>query len=395
MNKHTKFFSIMFLLINLLFLNIAVANAADGKWEVVGKTGFILPWARPAIALSSNSTPYVAYIDNSTMKPLVKKYNGNMWILVGDNNISNKGSSDIAMTIDANDNLFVVYGEYDQGYKLSVVKMLKNSTSWTRVGLAGFSDGAVNNARTISITTDKSGVPYVAYMDTAHENKATVKKYNVTGNSWDTVGSEGFSATEASNITIAVDGHDTQYVSYEDNNSKAIVMKFDGTAWNLVDTSASPGFAEDVSMAIDSKDTPYVGFRDFEVNPPRASVVKYNAPSWDFVGKQGFPASFSPYPMIALDEKDILYIAFSDKTETWKASVMKFDGMNWNYLGASGFSKDTADETRIAVRNDKVYVLYMDYSTSDNWDTNWTVMKYATPEIGHTVIAPIINFLLD
>jgi hypothetical protein len=232
-------------------------------------------------------------------------------------------------------------------------------------------------------------------MDTAHEYKATVKKYNVTGNSWDTVGSEGFSATEASNITIALDGHNAPYVSYEDNDSRAIVMKFDGTAWNLVDTSASPGDALDVSMAIDSKDTPYVGFRDLEVNPSRASVVKYDAPNWDFVGKQGFPADFSLYNMIALDEKDVLYIAFSDKTETWKASVMKFDGMKWDYLGASGFSKDTADETRIAVRNDKVYVLYMDYSTSDNWDTNWTVMKYATPEIGHTVIAPIINFLLD
>ena len=119
-------------------------------------------------------------------------------------------------------------------------------------------------------------------------------------------------------------------------------MKFDGTAWNLVDTSASPGLAWDVSMDIDSKDIPYIGFRDIEVHPPRASVVKYITP-------------------------------------------------NWGYLGTSGFSQDDANETLIAVRNDKIYVLYTDYSA----DNNLTVMKYTISMTNQVILAPIINYLLN
>ena len=336
MLNNRRTISKMFLLVCMLFVNLIVVNASETKWEVLGTTGFIKAWARPAIAVDSNNIPYVAYIDYSTMKPLVKKYNGAMWVLVGDNNMSTNSASDIAMTIDNDDNLFVVYGDYRSASKLTVGVFLKNATYWETVGASGFSDAGINTARSISISTDKSGVPYVAYLDQAQSNKATVKKYDVIHNSWDTVEIEGFSATLASNITVALDSHDTPYVSYEDNNSKAIVMKFDGTAWNLVDISASPSLAWDVSMVIDSKDIPYVGFRDIGVHPPRASVVKYNEPNWDFVGNRGFPPSFSPYPMIALDEQDILYAVFSDHAKSWKASVMKFDGTELELLGSSG-----------------------------------------------------------
>ena len=66
-------------------------------------------------------------------------------------------------------------------------------------------------------------------------------------------------------------------------------------------------------------------------------------------------------------------------------------GLNWNYLGVAGFSKDSADETRITVRNAQAYVLYNDYSA----DSNWTVMKYTIPEMTNMGITPIINYLLD
>uniref|UniRef100_UPI0025BED8A4 hypothetical protein n=1 Tax=Ignavibacterium sp. TaxID=2651167 RepID=UPI0025BED8A4 len=54
-----------------------------------------------------------------------------------------------------------------------------HAQQWWNVGTAGFSAG---EASYISIAIDGSGTPYVAYRDGRDSSKATVKKYN--GSSW-------------------------------------------------------------------------------------------------------------------------------------------------------------------------------------------------------------------
>lgn len=65
--NNTKSISKMFLFICVLFGNLWVANAADTQWELLGKAGFIKAWARPAMVVDSNNTPFVSYIDRSSI----------------------------------------------------------------------------------------------------------------------------------------------------------------------------------------------------------------------------------------------------------------------------------------------------------------------------------------
>ena len=57
--------------------------------------------------------------------------------------------------------------------------------------------------------------------------KATVKRYESASDSWEIVGTAGFSAEEAYSTDIALDSNDTPYVVYRDlvNTSYELTVK--------------------------------------------------------------------------------------------------------------------------------------------------------------------------
>jgi uncharacterized repeat protein (TIGR02543 family)/LPXTG-motif cell wall-anchored protein len=101
---------------------------------------------------------------------------------------------------------------------------------------------------------------------------ATVMKFNGTG--WETVGTAGFSAGQATYISLVFNGG-IPYVAYQDsgNGGKATVMKFNGTDWEAVGTAGfSASFAYDTSLAI-SGGIPYVAYQDYAYGN-KATVMK-------------------------------------------------------------------------------------------------------------------------
>ncbi|MBK6526398.1 MAG: hypothetical protein IPG07_13155 [Crocinitomicaceae bacterium] len=103
------------------------------------------------------------------------------------------------------------------------------SQTWQNVGSSGFSAGATTYT---SIAFSTSGEPHVSYIDAENDDKVTVMKFN--GTAWENVGVAGFSqgvAQYCSSIKFSSAGE--PYVAFRDaaNSYKATVMKFDGTAW--------------------------------------------------------------------------------------------------------------------------------------------------------------------
>ena len=141
--------------------------------------------------------------------------------------------------------------------------------TWQQVGTAGFSAGT---AYEISLAFDGS-TPYVAYADGGNSNKASVRKFN--GTAWEQVGVAGFSAGAASFPSLALYGG-TPYVAYRDgaNSNKVSVMKFNGTSWEQVGIAGfSAGNSTSVSLAFDNGGTPYVAYADWTTVPGgKASV---------------------------------------------------------------------------------------------------------------------------
>ena len=93
--------------------------------------------------------------------------------------------------------------------------------TWEAVGTPGFS---VGQADYVSLFIDQ-GIPYVTYKDVANSEKATVMKYN--GSNWVNVGSAGFSAGSADYTSLFI-YNGIPYVVYQDgaNSYKTTVMKF-------------------------------------------------------------------------------------------------------------------------------------------------------------------------
>src|SRR4051812_33082588 len=118
------------------------------------------------------------------------------------------------------------------------------------------------------------------------------------GAQWNIVGIPNF-ANRADYIFSAVGLSGEPYVIYRDNNGKATLSKFDGSAWIPV---GSPGFSlggvDCTTMAFDKSGTPYVVYTD-RADSNRATVMKFNGNGWVPVGNPGFTSGAASYTSIA------------------------------------------------------------------------------------------------
>ena len=231
--------------------------------------------------------------------------------------------------------------------------------NWVTVGSTGFSNG---EAYSTAIAVDRSGSPYVVYMDSLNDNKATVMKY--TGGSWVAVGTAGFSVGGTLYTSIAIDGNDIPYVAFSDNarDNKATVMKFDGSNWVTVGSAGfSAGAAKYLTIAIDSNGTPYVAYSDF-ANNRKATVMKYESGSWIAVGSpSGFSVGKAISICLAVTPGGTPYVIYNDSASASKATVMMYNGSSWASVGGAGFSYGPAYATSIAIDgNGTPYVSYSD-----------------------------------
>jgi len=291
------------------------------------------------------------------------------------------------ISIDRSGIPYVVYQDAADSDRATVMRY--NGSSWETVGSQGFSAGEIDYA---SITFDTGGMPYVVYgdysADDGYSSKATVMKYN--GSSWQVVGTPGFSASQVAYVSIIIDRNDTPYVAYEDEGigGPASVMKFNGSNWVTVGgSSISAGEAGYVSMAIDSNDTPYIAYQDYSTPYYGVTVKKYNGSSWVTVGISGFSVEEAFCPSIALDNNGTPYVVYSDYSYddsfSQAPTVMKYSGGSWVNVGIPGFSGNWSYFTSIALDNNNTpYVIYL-----DGHDERTTVKKYNGSNwvaVGHT-----------
>jgi hypothetical protein len=314
----------------------------DGaSWETVGPPGFSDTDGSSLGFCFYNDIPYIAYdayysvITNkqSNNRGQVMKFNGVTWENQSNNGIVDAAIYYMAFTI-ANGTPYFAYSKI--GFQLSV--LIFDGTNWTVVGKQNFSESFING---LSMTS-YNGIPYVIYADAAHPSTivggpigiATVMKFN--GSTWETVGMPGFSTGNVTSTNIFID-NDTIYTAFNESGFPAVI----GT--DLVS---------------------------------KASVMKFNGVSWEYVGKPGFSADEVNSTSLFV-YNGVPYVAFKDRSVPYgldKVSVMKFDGSNWGYIGPQGFTGTNTGENNISlfIYNGIPYIAYRD----DDNGKKVTVMKY-------------------
>ena len=349
------------------FSTQAMAGFGNPAWQAVGTAGFSAGVADyQSLAFAPDGTPYVAYTDSSNgSKTTVRRFNGTTWDAVGGAGFSAGESISPSLAFAPDGTPYVAYQDFSNGEKTTVMRF--NGTAWENVGMAAFSADA---AYYQSLAFAPDGTPYVAYQDRGNGSKTTVMRFD--GTAWQVVGTAGFSVSAGLNahyqsLAFAPDG--TPYVAFRNGNinpSKTTVMRFNGTTWDAVGTAGGSACGSSYpSLAFAPDGTPYVAYRDVD-NSAKATVMRFDGTAWQVVGMAGFSAGTVTQQSLAVAHDGTPYVAYTDGGNGDKATVMRFNGATWETGGAAGFSADDAYYPSLAFAPDGTpYVAYTDGGKGD------------------------------
>ena len=196
------------------------------------------------------------------------------------------------------------------------------------------------NSTFFSITLAWKNIPYVAFVNGANSNKASVMKRN--GSSWGYVGGTTIWKWSASYTQIVLDSNWTPYIAYSDTteSNKLTVKYFDGGSWKNLwwIVWVSQGAASFVSMVIDNSDRIYVWYRDESIDG-RAMVKYRDGENWkDAWSPEGFSAGSTSNIDLFTDGTDV-FIAYQDLANEGKTTAMQRKGPDWITLWNGSFGE--------------------------------------------------------
>ncbi|HXP51547.1 MAG TPA: hypothetical protein VN922_16440, partial [Bacteroidia bacterium] len=315
----------------------------------------IMHWS---CTIDSSGAPYFAYIDGTTPTPnylSVIKYNGSKWVFVGAEGFSPGVAAFPSIATDKTGIPYVAYIDVTTG-KIPVRKY--SGTSWIYVGSSG--GVTAQNSGEPSLAFNSSGTLYMAFTDGNYKGKATVMQYN--GTNWVNVGTPGFSLSDADSIQLKISDHDTLYVAFKDwaNSKKLTVMKFNGINWVTIGTA---GFTKAsgvcFSLAIDTTETPWVSFLDHS-NNEKANLVKYTGGSWTNITPTHI-LNDSNYSCINFNSSGVPYFLYQTNFHVGDlARVLKYDTI-WHEAGDTSLCESSGAESILSDDSGNVFISYFDY----------------------------------
>lgn len=237
--------------------------------------------------------------------------------------------------------------------------LASESSGWSYVGQAGFS---LDSASFQSMDIAPDGTLYLSYTG---KWKSTVMKFN--GSAWEVVGESGFGY---GNQTIAIAPIDSPQSGTPYVASDWSVMKFDGKSWVSVGEPMSVEglYPELVSALAIAPGTgaPCVAYG----YGGGVKVMKFNNEDWVNVGDVfGFDYSDGILPAIienlVITKDGTPYVAFNALQDSISKGtlstpvVMKFDGYNWSLVGSKLETSQKLGVSMVLDANNTPYVAYI------------------------------------
>lgn len=380
----SKIFSLVVLMLAINFVFPANdARAILYSWDTVGTAGFANGDISTLEFNPVSGEPYIAYRDVAAgfYRLTVKKYHNGAWETVGNPGQGSGSIGYLSMAFDLiTGDPYVAFPELDFGTQQSELSVMKfNGTDWQYVGVPKFSVGSTSRVSIAFNPTNNT--PYAAYVDygvgAPSSGRAVVKKFN--GSAWELVGTEGFSSQQISRISLDFTSLGRAIVAYSDLTGlggEITVKSFNGASWENFGDNPIGSNMHSLSMAIKKPaNVPHVIYQSAS-DALKATVKKNNGVSWENAGNSGFSDGEAKETDIA-HGSDFTCAVYEDVANGSRASVKMLmdNSVNWLDIGTS-VSDLSIYAPSIAINpiTDEAYIAYIE----DNAGTYLiTVKKYS------------------
>jgi|GEM_PF-1313119 len=356
-------------LLSAMLATTGSALYAQAPWQGLGANDGMVNGSSDysSIAVDTNNVPFVAYSDLSDGSKLkIKKFNGTDWEAVGTN--PSEGSAlYIVMKVDRANVPHVLFRDGSAGStKLTLKKF--DGTAWVNVGIAKFTPG---NSALPDLAFGPDNLPYVSFVNyaTGMNGKASVMKFD--GTAWQMVGTP-MSTGEAGITQVEVDASGNVYCAYTDASlgGWVNVKKFVNNTWALVGSNVTTSSSKNLSLELKSDGTPVAGYSDAN-SIEKMSVKEFNGTDWVNIGNAGFTvsqvgessyANQYRYGVMALGKDDQPIVAYTDIDSSYYMTVMRYDGTAWSVLGVQPAAQHRAKCVGLAI--DKANTVYGSYTAA-------------------------------
>jgi len=325
------------------FVYTPVPPVTNPGWSYVGKPGFSQGKASyVSAATGTDNVPYVVFIDSASGRAKVMKFDNNNWGAVGPL-ASDRTSTHTDIVVTKANVPVVAFADSVAGVTVKAF----NGNSWATLGNEGFAPVSPYAQNPYSMALDSNDVPYILLPGATYPSLITV--FRLQGRTWVPVGDTGFAASGLGQAKLAIDKTtNTPYIVFDDVNTlnatshyEATVMRFNGRKWVIAGNAGITNARNGIyypDIQIDSKGNPFIAVQD-DNGFERMSVYRFGAGAWSFVGAQRFSKSRSYYCNLTLDKKNVPYVMFKDASYNQQGTILKFSKGkgSWDTLGARGF----------------------------------------------------------
>ena len=302
----------------------------------------------PNIDAITENEVYAGYIDKTTNKVVVQRWNGSTWTTVG-SAVGIGTCNNLVMDAISSTLIYVAFTDSSDANNVQVHKW--DGTQWSKIGS---SLGGNNFTGFVDMDVLSGNDIYASFYDAS--TSWGVRVFHWNGSTWNQLGTyllgTGNQATGYANLSVV--SSNEVYVTYQDHGDsyKCVVYKWNGTAWTKLGSTLGSGFTAFHDILAVSSANVIVGFGIGN----KTEVYQWNGSTWTQLGSALGTSTTELH--LSINNGSDIYVSLGD---TGGGKTYKWSGTSWT-LVAPGVGSGRRYKLSILDTN-QLYLIFRDAAT--------------------------------